>query len=131
MYFLGGADPYSLEGNLAVTVDKALVGENHLYKGFGLPFDPEGLLSTIPAVGTVLLGFMAGTIIGSFGNSWKTVGWLALAGAHCLQEPVCCVGREPSRSTNRYLDQLIRPLCRRYRNDGAGTALHDCRYMGA
>lgn len=81
MYFLGGTDPYSLEGNLAVTVDKALIGENHLYKGFGLPFDPEGLLSTIPAVGTVLLGFMAGTIIGSFGNSWKTVGWLALAGA--------------------------------------------------
>ncbi len=81
LYFFGGTDPYSLEGNLALTVDKALVGENHLYKGFGLPFDPEGLLSTIPAVGTVLLGFMAGTIIGNFGNSWKTVGWLALAGA--------------------------------------------------
>jgi len=81
MYFLGGSDPYSLEGNLAVRVDTAIIGANHLYKGFGIPFDPEGLLSTIPAVGTVLLGFMAGNLIGSFGTSWKTVGYLAAIGA--------------------------------------------------
>lgn len=81
MYFLGGADPYSLEGNLATRVDTAILGANHLYKGFGIPFDPEGLVSTIPAVGTVLLGFMAGNLIGSFGTSWKTVGYLAVIGA--------------------------------------------------
>ncbi len=81
LYFLGGSDPYSLEGNLAVRVDSAILGANHLYKGFGIPFDPEGLLSTIPAVGTVLLGFMAGNLIGSFGTSWKTVGYLAAIGA--------------------------------------------------
>jgi predicted acyltransferase len=81
MYFLGGSDPYSLEGNLATRVDAAIMGANHLYKGFGVPFDPEGLVSTIPAVGTVLLGFMAGNLIGSFGTSWKTVGYLAAIGA--------------------------------------------------
>jgi len=81
MYFLGGSDPYSLEGNLATRVDTAIMGANHLYKGFGIPFDPEGLVSTIPAVGTVLLGFMAGNLIGSFGTSWKTVGYLAAIGA--------------------------------------------------
>ncbi len=81
MYFLGGSDPYSLEGNLATRVDAAILGANHLYKGFGVPFDPEGLVSTIPAVGTVLLGFMAGNLIGSFGTSWKTVGYLAAIGA--------------------------------------------------
>lgn len=81
MYFMGGSDPYSLEGNYARTVDLALIGENHLYKGFGIPFDPEGLLSTIPATATVLLGFMTGGLITGKGNSWKTVGWLTFTGA--------------------------------------------------
>jgi len=80
MYFLGGSDPYSLEGNFARTVDIAVLGENHLYKGFGIPFDPEGLLSTLPATATVLLGFLAGGLIGKMGKSWKTVGWLTLVG---------------------------------------------------
>lgn len=80
MYFMGGSDPYSLEGNYAKTVDLAVFGENHLYKGFGIPFDPEGLLSTLPATATVLLGFMTGGLIASRGNSWKTVGWLTLTG---------------------------------------------------
>ncbi len=81
MYFLGGSDPYSLDGNFARTVDLAVIGENHLYKGFGIPFDPEGLLSTLPATATVLLGFMAGGLTTSKGNSWKTVGWLTFVGA--------------------------------------------------
>lgn len=80
IYFMGGSDPYSLEGNYARTVDLAIFGENHLYKGFGVPFDPEGLLSTLPATATVLLGFMTGGLITSKGNSWKTVGWLSFVG---------------------------------------------------
>jgi predicted acyltransferase len=62
--FFGGADPYSLEGNFARQVDLAVLGANHMYKGFGIPFDPEGLLSTLPAVGTVLIGYFTGGIIG-------------------------------------------------------------------
>jgi predicted acyltransferase len=81
MYFMGGTDPYSLEGNFARTVDIAVLGENHLYKGFGMPFDPEGLLSTLPATATVLLGFMAGGLISGSGTSWKTPGWLTFTGA--------------------------------------------------
>jgi predicted acyltransferase len=63
LYFFGGQDPYSLAGNLAPKVDSLLLGEAHLYKGFGLPFDPEGLLSTFPSIATVILGFMAGSLI--------------------------------------------------------------------
>ncbi len=63
LYFFGGADPYSLTGNVTIAVDGAILGITHLYKGFGIPFDPEGLLSTIPAIGTVILGYLAGGLI--------------------------------------------------------------------
>jgi predicted acyltransferase len=56
---IGNSD-LTLEGNLVRKIDLFLLGENHIYKGYGLPFDPEGLLSTLPSVGTILLGFMAG-----------------------------------------------------------------------
>jgi predicted acyltransferase len=61
--WFGGTDPYSLEGNAVIPFDKAILGEQHLWKGFGIPFDPEGLLSTIPAIVTVLFGYMTGLII--------------------------------------------------------------------
>ncbi|NJO87288.1 MAG: DUF5009 domain-containing protein [Lewinella sp.] len=63
MYFFGGEEPYSLEDNFARMVDLALLGPSHLYGGFGLPFDPEGLLHSLPAVATALLGFQAGRLI--------------------------------------------------------------------
>ena len=53
-------DPYSLQGWFGTAIDKALLGEAHLYKGEGLPFDPEGLASTVPAVAQVLLGWWVG-----------------------------------------------------------------------
>jgi predicted acyltransferase len=53
-------DVYSLQGWFGTAVDRALLGESHLYRGEGVPFDPEGLASTAPAVAQVLLGFWAG-----------------------------------------------------------------------
>jgi len=50
LYFAGGSEPYSLEGNAVLKFDLLVLGKEHLYGGFGIPFDPEGLLSTIPAV---------------------------------------------------------------------------------
>lgn len=82
--FFGGADPYSLEGNLTLKVDPAILGINHLYKGFGIPFDPEGLLSTLPAVGTVIIGYYIGEIIGKGSASSKTVLKLLLFGASAV-----------------------------------------------
>ena len=64
MWLAGGNNPYSLEGNLALIVDRAVLGEAHLYGGFGIPFDPEGLLSTLPSIVTVILGFLAGELVG-------------------------------------------------------------------
>lgn len=60
--------PYSLENNFARQVDILLFGESHVYNGFGIPFDPEGLISTIPAVVTVMLGYLVGWRIKTLEN---------------------------------------------------------------
>ncbi|MDX1478289.1 MAG: DUF5009 domain-containing protein [Saprospiraceae bacterium] len=61
--FLGGEGAYDLETNIARQVDLAVLGEAHVWRGFGIPFDPEGLMSSLPAVATVVLGFMLGSYI--------------------------------------------------------------------
>jgi predicted acyltransferase len=81
MYFFGDpADPYSLAGNAALKFDLALLPEKNLYTGYGIPFDPEGLLSTLPAVVNVIAGYLAGLFIQKQGNNRQTVVRLALAG---------------------------------------------------
>ncbi len=51
---------YTLEGNFAGKFDYWILGDAHIYHGFGVPFDPEGIFSTIPAIVTVVLGYYAG-----------------------------------------------------------------------
>lgn len=51
-----GPGDLSPDGNLAAYLDRALMS-GHLYEGTR---DPEGLLSTLPAVATALLGIMTG-----------------------------------------------------------------------
>lgn len=55
-----GADPFSREGNLVGYIDRMLM-PNHLYQK-GL-FDPEGLLSLMPAVVTAMLGMFTGEFV--------------------------------------------------------------------
>ena len=54
---------YSLEGNAVLKLDRFLLGESHLYMGDGIPFDPEGLLSTLPAVVNVVAGYLFGAYL--------------------------------------------------------------------
>ena len=63
LYFFGGDDPYSRETNFARVMDLFLVGPDHLYRGYGLPFDPEGVLGMLSGAGTVLMGYLAGICI--------------------------------------------------------------------
>lgn len=48
--------------NLAAFIDRGILGE-HLWVGTGRQWDPEGLLSTIPAISTTLIGVWAGHIL--------------------------------------------------------------------
>jgi predicted acyltransferase len=56
-------DPYSLTGWFGTSIDKAILGEAHMYKGEGVAFDPEGLMSTLPAIVQVIFGFSVGHYI--------------------------------------------------------------------
>lgn len=82
LYFFGTPpDPYSLEGNAALKFDLLFFSPEILYKGYGIPFDPEGLLSTLPAAVNVVAGYLAGVYIQKSGNNLGTVLKLGAAGA--------------------------------------------------
>ncbi|WP_018616012.1 acyltransferase family protein [Segetibacter koreensis] len=81
-YTLGSEnDPYSLQGYFGIGVDKAVLGVNHMYKGEGIAFDPEGIASTFPAVVQVIFGYIAGRYIGEKGKTWDMLSHLFIAGS--------------------------------------------------
>ena len=51
------------EANIVGVVDRAILGPAHMYREGDLAFDPEGLLSTLPAIAHVLIGFCCGKLI--------------------------------------------------------------------
>ncbi len=56
------------ENNIIAIIDKAVLGVSHMYKdtdaaGNRIALDPEGLLSTLPSIAHVLIGFMFGKLI--------------------------------------------------------------------
>jgi len=53
--------------NLAAWLDRAILTTNHIWTG-SVTYDPEGPLSTIPAIGTAILGVIAGRWIGMTGR---------------------------------------------------------------
>jgi predicted acyltransferase len=82
LLFFGSANgPYELSSNFVLKVDLLLFGENHLYNGFGIPFDPEGLLSSIPSIATLLLGYFSGRLIELAGNTMLAIKKLVQFGA--------------------------------------------------
>lgn len=66
---MNSADPYSMAGWFGTAIDKAIFGEAHIYRGGGVPFENEGLVSTIPAIAQVLFGFVVGDYIRQRGQA--------------------------------------------------------------
>jgi len=87
--FGDSAVPLTLEGNAVLRFDKWLLGDKHLYHGEGLAFDPEGLLSTLPAIGNVVGGFVVGKYLKEKGLSYETLSKLLLGGAGLLLLAYC------------------------------------------
>jgi predicted acyltransferase len=66
-----GAASLEPESNLAAWFDRTVLGEKHLWKAVRGVWDPEGLLSTLPAVGTGITGMLAGYALRRRGNAAK------------------------------------------------------------
>lgn len=64
------SDPYSKAGFFGNAIDEAILTPAHMYQGESYtvngitrPFDPEGIMSTLPAIVNVLFGFLIGDYI--------------------------------------------------------------------
>ena len=68
------ADPYSRMGWFGTDIDKMILHLPHMYKGEGYPFDPEGLMSTFPAIVQVILGYLVGYYIQNKGKADEAAG---------------------------------------------------------
>ncbi len=71
----------SKEGSLASFIDRAVLGP-HIWKQ-GRVYDPEGLLSTIPAIATTMFGVMTGQWLRTGKPAYEKVAGLFVAGAVC------------------------------------------------
>lgn len=72
-----GAHQLSVDGNLSAYVDRLFISSSHLY---GHTYDPEGLLSTLPAIATALLGNLLGAWLLSAHTPSKKLIVMVLAG---------------------------------------------------
>ena len=72
--------PYSLSGFFGNSIDQAILGVSHIYKGEGVPFDPEGLVSMFPAIVQVILGFLVGEYIQAKGKNFEMLSHVLLTG---------------------------------------------------
>ena len=81
-----GREPgaFSLEGNVSMRIDTWLVGGNHCYHGYnGTDFDPEGVLGSMTAACSCLLGYLIGSMI------------------HASQKTMSATNCSPDRVVNR------------------------------
>jgi predicted acyltransferase len=74
----GVAGDLTPEGNLGAYIDRTVFGA-HLWSQ-SKTWDPEGLLSTIPAIATTLLGSVAGLWLGSRASGARKALWMTGAG---------------------------------------------------
>lgn len=83
------SDPYSMNGWFGNDVDKNILGLPHMYKGEGIPFDPEGIMSTLPAIVQVIFGYLVGEYIQKKGKNFEMLSNLFVAGVALLLTGFC------------------------------------------
>jgi predicted acyltransferase len=74
-----GAGVLTPSGNAAGAIDRSVLGQSHLYADG--PYDPEGLLGTLPATVTVLIGYWSAQWLRRRPKNAATSKRLALTGA--------------------------------------------------
>ena len=71
------------EGSLPSYIDRLVFGPNHVWRQAKV-YDPEGILSTIPAVATALLGVLTGHWLRTEKTRYEKVAGMFVAGAVCI-----------------------------------------------
>lgn len=89
LLFDGGNDAYNMLTNAGTRLDMWLLGPDHLYHGEGVAFDPEGLLSTLPAIVNVTFGYAVGKWIQEKGKTWESLSKILLAGSVLIFLALC------------------------------------------
>jgi predicted acyltransferase len=89
LFGMPGADPFSMTGNAGYRLDKWILGENHMYHGEGVAFDPEGILSTLPAIVNVIAGYFTGVYVSRKGRTYEGLARLLLMGCGLLVLAYC------------------------------------------
>ncbi len=81
LYLFGqpGAE-LTMAGNAVTRLDLSVLGTGHIYRKDSIPFDPEGILSTLPAIVNVIGGYIAGIFIQKKGKSYEGIAKLLMAG---------------------------------------------------
>ncbi len=81
---VGNGYDFSLE-NIIAQIDNSVLGTDHMYheEAFGesLSFEPEGILSTLPCIAHVLIGYLMGRLILALHDNGERVQRLLLWGA--------------------------------------------------
>jgi predicted acyltransferase len=77
-------DPFGVEGFWGTAIDRSFLGPNHMYTEKGVPFDPEGIASTLSCVAQVLLGWWIGNVIHQRRATWESLSRILLFGVYCL-----------------------------------------------
>lgn len=77
-----GTGDLSKEGSLASFIDRTIFGP-HIWRQ-GKVYDPEGILSTIPAIATALFGVLTGQWLRTDKTPYEKVAGLFVAGACCV-----------------------------------------------
>ena len=105
----GGAGPLTLEGNIVGYVDR-IVMPSHLLGGRG--FDPEGLLSTLPAIVTAMLGMFTGEFVRRQDLSGgRKASWMIAAAVALLVAGLAFNGVVPVKPlANSLLPSSVAPL---------------------
>ena len=83
-----GAGRLDVEGNLAHYIDRIVLGA-HNYASTKT-WDPEGIVSTLPAIATVLFGIMAGQILRLDRTLTRRTAWLLAVGGVLIAAGLIC-----------------------------------------
>ena len=80
---------YTMTGWFGNKVDRAVLHVPHMYKGEGIPFDPEGIMSTMSAIVEVIFGYLVGDYIQKKGKNFEMLSALFVAGVAFVLTGFC------------------------------------------